>query len=304
MLGSSGEEGCKYLNHSRSDDHIITVGLPLSIIVTSPNNTGTGSLRAAIDSVDFLYGTITFALTNTDTIFLEDQLSVYKDISIIGTEDYSLTISGNNAHRIFYMNPQRSPVLSNISIVHGHCDSGGGIYCDYGSSPTLQNLTISNNFASYRGGGIYCGDGSSPTLLNLTISNNFASYGGGIFCYNSNTIIQDVIISGNSSVYYGGGIAWLIFYSGLSNVTITGNIAGQGGGIYSSNSTVLFDNINRCNIYINHSNNPISYGRDLYSYSVMEVVVGTSSRCYLPILFMLIQCKISHLIYYMERLSK
>jgi hypothetical protein len=54
----------------------------------------------------------------------------------------------------------------------------------------------------------------------------------------------------------------------LSNVTITGNSASKGGGINGS-SSVIFDSINRCNIYLNHANQ----GNDLYGSS--EVVVDT-----------------------------
>jgi len=57
----------------------------------------------------------------------------------------------------------------------------------------------------------------------------------------------------------------------LKNVTITGNSAHSGGGIYCNNSTVYFNTNDRCNIYLNNA----VFGNDLYSNSNMEVVADT-----------------------------
>ena len=58
--------------------------------------------------------------------------------------------------------------------------SGGGITCRNSSSPSLQNVAISDNISTDKGGGIFCHH-SSPTITHNTISNNSASvHGGGI----------------------------------------------------------------------------------------------------------------------------
>ena len=49
---------------------------------------------------------------------------------------------------------------------------GGGIYCNWNSSPSLANVTITNNSADSYGGGIYCYYNSSPSLVNCILWND------------------------------------------------------------------------------------------------------------------------------------
>ena len=93
-------------------------------------------------------------------------------------------------------------------------DSGGGIY---GSGPvTVENSTISGNFAVTSGGGIY----------------------GGIIEVSNSTI------SGNSAGISGGGIYNTPYYSlNLANSTISGNSAPSGGGIYNGASMGISNTI-------------------------------------------------------------
>ena len=60
---------------------------------------------------------------------------------------------------------------------------GGGIYC-YSSSPTIENCTISGNWADDRGGGIYLYS-SSLTGVNNIIRANTAPTGSQIYMYSS-----------------------------------------------------------------------------------------------------------------------
>ena len=124
-----------------------------------------------------------------------------------------------------------------------------GIYCD-NSSPILENVTISDNSASYKGGGIFCYDNSSPSLSNVTITGNSASDGGGIYCDNSFPSLENITITGNTAFNSsadggGGGIYFYNSSPSLENVTITGNSASisyyGGGGIfcYASNPSLM-----------------------------------------------------------------
>ena len=144
----------------------------------------------------------------------------------------NVTISDNSGHGIYCYNS--SPILQNVTISGNSTDdNGGGIYCNYNSSPSLVNVTISGNSADDNGGGIYCWN-SSPSLENVTISDNT---GHGIFCYYSSPNLQNVTISGNSASV-GGGIC--CYYSSpiLQNVTISGNTASYlVGGIFCSDNS-------------------------------------------------------------------
>jgi predicted outer membrane repeat protein len=172
----------------------------------------------------------------------------------------STIIDGNSSGSVITFNTDEtsSAVLCGFTIINGHAFDGGGIYCD-GSSPILQNVIISGNFAdlgggiccsdnanpslqnvtilsntSFYGGGIYCYWYSSPSLENIIISGNFAEYGGGMHCSsNSSPDLENVTISGNSANCDGAGICcWENSSPSLENVTISGNSATFGGGIF------------------------------------------------------------------------
>ncbi|MBC8527562.1 MAG: right-handed parallel beta-helix repeat-containing protein, partial [Candidatus Cloacimonetes bacterium] len=223
-------------------------------------------------------------------------------ISLVGETEESVIINANSVSSVmkfFYVN---NAFVSTMTIMGGSSDFGGGIYFHY-SSPTIENVTINDNYASVYGGGIYCYENSSLTLENVRITDNYADMcGGGICCYGSNPTIQNVTIINNSATYHGGGSYFYdshptlkdvtitdnysVYKGGgiyfcydsnpiLENVTITYNSTGSlGGGIYCSDSNLSFSDNNRCNIYLNNINNRGS-GSDIYSDTSISVVVDT-----------------------------
>ena len=129
-----------------------------------------------------------------------------------------------------------SPSLINVTISDNSVLNaeawGGGICCMTYSSPILENVTISNNSGDV-GGGILCMDNSNPSLENVAISGNSAFVGGGINCsLNSNPDLINVIITGNSADEWGGGISCFDACPSLVNVTLSNNTANEGSGIY------------------------------------------------------------------------
>ncbi len=253
MLGP-GEQGYYEfvkLNFRRSNDHIITVGLPDALVVTSAADNGPGSLRQAIDSIDF-YGTITFAIGGEDTIMLEEQLMIQKDITLAGPDDDWISISGNHATRVFQIGAFAAPSLSNLRIINGQSNDGGGILWEGVTGLQLQNMKIAGNHADDDGGGIWMCYNAELVMNNVILSGNSANRGGGIFFSEqlgggsrnwkdrepSQADFQNVIISNNLASGSGGGLSC---YSStnlsLQNVSITGNRTnGSGGGIYNNGS--------------------------------------------------------------------
>ncbi|UCC45310.1 MAG: right-handed parallel beta-helix repeat-containing protein [Candidatus Zixiibacteriota bacterium] len=132
-----------------------------------------------------------------------------------------------------------------FSLVNGNSASGGGIAC-IGSSPTISQNIISDNYGQW-GGGIYCRS-SDAIIDGNNIKSNTARYeGGGVFLTNSNLTIKNNIISNNmirtpELSIRGGGISCGYSSSpSLVNNTIVGNSLlytsgssprGEGGGIY------------------------------------------------------------------------
>ncbi len=126
-----------------------------------------------------------------------------------------------------------SPTISNVSFTDNSAPEGGGMKC-VNSSPVLNNVSFTGN-AALQGGGMYLYN-SSPTLTNVSFTDNYANSGGGMFVReNSNPIISRVTITGNTADNGSGMYLWRSSPI-LTNVTITGNSAsGWGGGMYLYN---------------------------------------------------------------------
>ena len=149
--------------------------------------------------------------------------------------------------------------VSETAVLDGFTITGGDYYCascyagdtggmsNVNSSPTVRNVTFSENRGSY-GGGMY-NDNSSPTLVNVTFSGNVGGnypppplvpYGGGGGMYNrqSSPTLVSVTFSENSSASYGGGMYNKDSNPTLVNVTFSGNWAVMdGGGMYNEQSS-------------------------------------------------------------------
>jgi CSLREA domain-containing protein len=277
------------------------------IVVNSTADNGTGgctpsecTLREAVVQADNQAGddTIEFDLTGfagTKTIILtQGGLSIFNNgaLTINGTGASQLSISGNNAWRVFYVDQGANLTLNGVTVTAG---KGGGLFgYNFGggilNSGTLNliNSIVSGNSSSgdYTGsigtnfgGGIY-NDGSL-IITNSIISGNLVSgssninRGGGIFNGKTLTVINSTIsgnfASGsNGSDNYGGGI----FNSGgiitLTNSTVSGNSssgAGSsnfGGGISNESGGTL--NLTNSTITNNSAIRGISnYGGGIYN---------------------------------------
>jgi len=213
--------------------------------VTNLNDSGAGSLRQATLDANAAAGAdvITFQSGLSGTITLTSgQLELYDSVDIQGPGPATLTVSGNNASRVFYIySPANTPIdvtISGLTISGGTDPSSGGGIVDFSENLTLDNDVITNNTTGGSGGGVAKEQlAGTLTVLNSTISGNQAGEGGGIYLYNADApvTIQDSVISNNTAVGSGGGI---YFYSTqgditISRTTISGNSAGCcGGGIF------------------------------------------------------------------------
>ncbi|MCD6161789.1 MAG: T9SS type A sorting domain-containing protein [candidate division Zixibacteria bacterium] len=105
-----------------------------------------------------------------------------------------------------------------------------------GSSSTIYNNIIINNFAT-NGGGIHC-IGSSLSIINSTISRNSASWGGGIFSDASSHIIVANTILWEDTEYCGPEE---IYSNCSTTVAIYSNIQGGWPGEGNMDADPLFD---------------------------------------------------------------
>jgi CSLREA domain-containing protein len=145
--------------------------------------------------------------------------------------------SDNSYHVVVGSGTDSTALLDGVTITAGNGNGsgnqglGGGIYNNDGS-PTISNVTLSNNSAG-QGGGIYnnrTSTGSSPTLTNVTFDSNSASYGGGLYnLAHSNAILTNVTFYNNHASPRGGAIYNNDSTPVLTNVTFGANSAPGGG---------------------------------------------------------------------------
>jgi CSLREA domain-containing protein len=161
-----------------------------------------------------------------------------------------LTISGNNASRVFGISTGTTAAISNVIIVGGNgvgtLDSGFGGGIRNAGSLTLDNVTVRNNSANFSGGGIIQFAGSNLNVNNSIISGNTATNGGAIYSLSNGGLmnINNSTISNNMASSDGGGIFHNFDKLNLTNSTVSNNKAvnRSGGGIFNYFGTLSISN--------------------------------------------------------------
>ena len=143
-----------------------------------------------------------------------------------------------------YISPESSPVITECTFQNNMAKQGGGICCD-GASPSIVQCQILGNEATLEGGGIFIFNYAAPTISGSTIDANYttawASMGGGMYCSFSSPIVQETVISNNTSDFGAGVMVREYSEPAFSDCTISNNTAdGDIGGVdcreYSSAS--------------------------------------------------------------------
>ncbi len=125
---------------------------------------------------------------------------------------------------------------------------GGGLFCGPNSLLTLISCSFAENSAVRGGGGIHCWQNLSFTMNNSLITSNTVQYaGGGMVCDSGSAILNNCIIARNTGARWGGGLCIAFANSSMtiSNCTIWGNSATEGGGIdcISGGSAIVTNSI-------------------------------------------------------------
>jgi hypothetical protein len=147
-----------------------------------------------------------------------------------------------------------SLTLTHITISNGNASGtpycsgkhGGGGICITQADLTLNNSTVSGNYAVGYAGGILSRSGN-VTLTSSTVSYNASTmFAGGIYVFNNNLILTNSTLSGNvafvTPLSYGGGIFSQSANITLTNSTLGGNAAGYAGGIFTWSGNVTLTN--------------------------------------------------------------
>jgi predicted outer membrane repeat protein len=201
--------------------------------VTNTNNSGVGSLRAALSAAN-AGDTIQFSLPDNSIITVTNELTVTKFVIINGATATNLSVSGNNATRVFSVTAPATFI--SFKIIKGNtAGNGGGLYST--SALTLTTMQFLSNTGN-NGGGVYAS--AVTTLTGGLFQNNTASYGGGLY-------------TGPNSVW-------------LSSTQFLSNTAGfrHGGGVYASGPVALTGGLFQ-------NNSADLYGGGLYAYSTLAL---------------------------------
>ncbi|PHM08364.1 DUF4347 domain-containing protein [Nostoc sp. 'Peltigera malacea cyanobiont' DB3992] len=235
-------------------------------------NNGVTTLREAINLANATAGDDAIAFgdvfsdTTPDTITLTSgQLTITDDLTILGTGASKLTVSGNNASKVFEIaGLGRDVTIDGLKIANGN-DSA--ILVNTNTLLSLTNSNISDNTATSSGGGI--NNKGTLKLTNTNVSGNTATSSGGGIANQGILSLTKSNISDNTATSSGGGI----YSKGILNLTksnVSGNTTTSiGGGIYSegdlklTNSTV--------------SNNTANNGAGIYNGGDFINSIGTAS---------------------------
>jgi CSLREA domain-containing protein len=202
----------------------------------------TGTLRWAIaqanaatspSGIEFELGstpaTITLSQGQLDLSNTSDATTIYDRPG-----EGAVTVSGNNASRVFQVDSGVTAFISGLTITGGSITGqhGAGVYND-GGNLSLNNVTISGNSDGNTGGGGLGSEGGTTTLANCTVSGNTAvRKGGGVVGYGGTMSLTNCTLSGNSiatPLGYGGGL-WDSGVTTVTDCTVSGNSAGETGG--------------------------------------------------------------------------
>ena len=183
---------------------------------------------------------------NRDLDFLGKQITVRSEN---GPDNCIISCNFEGRGFYFHNDEDASSVADGFTIVAGtpyYCDPcdpccampistyGGGIKCEYDSSPIIRNCIISDSYASF-GGGVYCT--GSPTIMNCLIYNNSGVNGAGIWVSTNMKILNCTIVD-NSSWNSGSG-AVDGMNGQVTNSILWGNTPNQ----IEGNSTVMYSDV-------------------------------------------------------------
>jgi len=156
---------------------LVTTGAQATVqtfLVTNAFDTGTGSLRTAINLANANAGS-TIQITATGTILLASELPMINvNMSIIKTGAGTIAVSGQNARRVFFVN-NGIVSFTNLSIINGSSVGTNGLPGTAGGSTGGGG----GGGGGGLGGGLFVNSGGTVTLNNISFSGNKATGGKG-----------------------------------------------------------------------------------------------------------------------------
>jgi hypothetical protein len=224
-------------------DSVLDRPLDAVITVLNNNDAGAGSLRQAIISAA-AGDTIVFAVSVTGTITLTTGvLDINKNLTIQGPGANVLAVSGNDASRVFQIQPGVTATIAGLTVRNGTGLLGSGI-ANSGILILTSVAVINNGVVGTAGGGIFNNGNAQLTMQQVLVANNIGTNGGGLEM-NHGASMTNVTFFGNRGAFgaiFDAGFVGAPGAASMLNVTIaqnTATVASAGGGITWGNTDQL-----------------------------------------------------------------
>ena len=234
-----------------------------NLTVLNTNDSGEGSLRAVLQTANSNgeADTITFAesLRGQTITLTSDELTISSEVTLTGFPE-ELTISGDQARRVFLVTESAEASLSGLVISDGVANRGGGI--NNAGTLTVDSCLFRNHSGSV-GSGIE--NAGAITVTNSRFEDNFATDDGAGFnnCFPGVGQIDGCTFSGNTIPNNGAAVS-NFFTLTITNSTFfdnsavnedddgTGDIPTRNGGAIFNNNNMTLVN---CSLFDNVSGN-------------------------------------------------
>lgn len=143
------------------DDRIV----PATFTVSNLNHAGAGSLRQAVIDANTAAGADTIVFTGADTtgtiVLTSGEIDITDDVAITGPGAANLTVSGNNAARIFDIADDDAPdrqisvSISGLTFTAGAAADGGAIRLLDDENLTILDWVFTGNNSTNEGAALY-----------------------------------------------------------------------------------------------------------------------------------------------------
>jgi hypothetical protein len=170
-----------------------------------------------------------------------------------GPQKCIIDCQNNGRGFLFESGEDANTVIDGFTITGGYSSThAGAVYC-YGSSPTIQDCIMTDNYAALSGGAILLEDNSDALISQCTIHTNYCGASGAGICSTeaSSPTIKNCLIVDNTGKYSGGAGSFYESNMTFINCTIADNSAtdpmGAGGifcfqGDATVTNTILWNN--------------------------------------------------------------
>jgi hypothetical protein len=261
--------------------------LPSTYMVTNLADSGAGSLRQAVRDANAHAGadTILFDPALSGTIALTSgQLSVMDSVTITDPSEFSITVSAQNASRIFDVAGNITVTISDLLLTLGQADQGGAVRNAGRLTLATDGLThcqANGTGTGFIGGGaILNKTGATLILSSSFVDNNQAVHGavgGGILNQAGATLVlsRSNLTNNQAAGSEGGGL----LNAGIATCTNTyigGNLSALGGGVANDGGTLtVTDSTFSGNVADAGAVN--SFGGALYNTTAASLISSTLS---------------------------